>query len=436
MTDAKPTAIRQGRYRVDATIGRGGMATVYRARDLVLGRDVAIKLFLTPASEPEDLRTQEQEARLLASFSHHGLVQLFDVGIDRSDPAAPHTFLVMELVHGTDLRARLASGALPELHVAHLAFDVAEALGYVHEHGVVHRDIKPANVLLVDHASERRPRVKLTDFGVALLEGRPLRLREDDLTIGTAAYLSPEQVEGDEAGVASDVYALGLVLLESLTGQVAFPGAVTQSAFARLHRDPAVPDTLAPEWRDLLTAMTARAVRDRPTAADAALAFRQILVDELIAHGSTTGGTAAREVDRIAAASRYNVLGGGEDAAIDHIADLARDILHGTGAAVVFTDGDEVRIKSRSGFLPEPFPLEAALAAATAARIGDGGSVAAPVLTHDGQSIGALVVTGVPGPASRAADLVSLDDLASMVMHELEMRRAVRRIALARLSEP
>jgi serine/threonine protein kinase len=188
------------------------MSTVFRGRDLVLGRPVAIKMFAASAADNDELRAQQREARLLAASAHHSIVRLFDVGVDFLPDGTPRMYLVTELVDGTDLRVRLRAGRLPLRHVAHIAYDLAEGLAFLHANGVIHRDVKPANVLLVRGSEARRPRVKLTDFGIALRDERRVGLREEE-TLGTAAYLSPEQAAGEDITTATDVYALGLVLL-------------------------------------------------------------------------------------------------------------------------------------------------------------------------------------------------------------------------------
>ena len=164
----------------------------------------------------------------------------------------------MELVRGQDLRHRGAQGPLSAAHMAHIGYDLADGLSYIHHHGIVHRDVKPANILLVDYSNDdRRPRAKLTDFGVAVITGNG-PVPDDGGTSGTPAYLSPEQAAGEPVGPLSDVYSLGLVLLEGLTGKMAYPGAPIQSAVARLLHDPQIPEELAPMWVALLSSMLAR----------------------------------------------------------------------------------------------------------------------------------------------------------------------------------
>ena len=276
------TRLIAGRYRLVEPIGHGGMATVFRGQDEVLGRHVAVKLFRASAVDPDDVGRQETEMRVLASLSHPGLVTLFDAGKDdagRDDGAAgePRAFLVMELVDGPDLRKRLREGPpMTAFEAAHVGAELAGALAYIHARGVIHRDVKPANILLPATIPGMPPRAQLTDFGIArMIDGA--RLTATGATLGTANYLSPEQASGSSATTASDVYSLGLVLLECLTGRVEFSGSAVESAVARLSRDPAIPESLAEPWRRLLPRMTDRDPGQRPEAAAVAaelLGFR------------------------------------------------------------------------------------------------------------------------------------------------------------------
>ncbi|WP_411376274.1 protein kinase domain-containing protein [Arthrobacter sp. MPF02] len=264
------------RYRLQELIGRGASAAVYRAVDEVLSREVALKVFSRKGGEPELLARQEAEVRILASLIHPSLVTLFDAGTDQ---AIERTFVVMEYVPGPDLRRHLRDGAMAPADIASMGSDVASALEYVHARGVIHRDIKPGNVLLYPRSGRAgaRWKAKLADFGIARV------MEEDHLTgtgrtVGTAAYLSPEQALGEPLDGASDVYSLGLVLLECFTRQVEFPGSHIESGVARIHRDPLIPGGIGADWKALLTAMTARHSADRPTAAEAAAALEQLVL--------------------------------------------------------------------------------------------------------------------------------------------------------------
>jgi len=256
-----------GRYRIDAVIGTGGMATVYRATDEELGRTVALKIFRTDVVDAASMRRQAEEIRLLASLDHPALVTLYDVVPAIADDPASGGVLVMQYIEGQDLRGRLAAeGPLPGATAAAIGADVAAALAYVHSAGVVHRDVSPANVLLPTVHTGGAPIARLADFGIARLVDSA-GLTGTGTVIGTATYLSPEQARGEQLTPASDIYSLGLVLLESLTGERAFPGTAVESAMARLATDPSIPDDLNPAWRELLAAMTAREPADRPDAA-------------------------------------------------------------------------------------------------------------------------------------------------------------------------
>ncbi|MFH5877473.1 protein kinase [Arthrobacter sp. NA-172] len=269
----QPGTLLAERYRLGTLIGRGATASVYRARDERLGRDVALKLFTPLLGGPDGIARHETEMRLLATFNHPSLVTLLDAGTDLRDPDHPRTFLTMELIHGPDLHARLQEGPLDPKQVAHIGADLASALEYVHGRGIIHRDIKPANVLLAGTATGPRVRPKLTDFGIArIIEST--RLTATGMTVGTAAYLSPEQATGSALGPESDIYSLGLLLLECLTGTLEYPGTSVESAVARLHRPPRVPAAFGPRWIELLSAMTSIQPSGRPTSRDVEAALR------------------------------------------------------------------------------------------------------------------------------------------------------------------
>jgi serine/threonine protein kinase len=279
MSDTQNTAVAGrlvgDRYRIEAVIGHGGMAAVYRARDELLGRVVALKVIAPSSADASAVRRARAEIELLASLNHHALVTLFDAGVDEID-GSERTFLVMELVDGPTLGARIERGPLARADVSRMAVDLAEALHVVHASGIVHRDIKPGNVLL---ASSPLPMheftAKLADFGIAHLI-YSTRLTAAGGLIGTAAYLSPEQARGAAPAPAADVYSLGLVLLESLTRTRAFPGPLMESVVARLVSDPPMPGSLGSGWASLLSAMTARDPEARPSAVDVAVAARAL----------------------------------------------------------------------------------------------------------------------------------------------------------------
>jgi serine/threonine protein kinase len=251
-----------GRYRLAAPLGQGAMANVYRAVDNRLDREVAVKLF--HAGQDAAVRSRfGAEAQALARLSHPGLVGIFDAGVEGDRP-----YLVMQLVDGASLRGRLTAGPLEHDDVVLLGARLATALAHVHGNGVVHRDIKPSNIVL-----DRNGSPHLADFGIALLLDAA-RMTGSNEIMGTAAYLSPEQILGADVGAAADVYSLGLVLLECLTGELEYPGvSKVESALARLHRSPKMPPGISPVLGELLSAMTAREPADRPVAGDCAAWF-------------------------------------------------------------------------------------------------------------------------------------------------------------------
>lgn len=270
-----------GRYRTTQLIANGGSATIYRAVDENLDREVAIKLFPASTEGADDVRRQEIEVKLLATLSHPGLITLIDAGLHQGENDVPRAFLVMELIDGPDLRGRLKEGPLAETDVMQIGADLADALHYMHSNGVMHRDVKPANILMAELDIDTRPHPKLTDFGIARnIEASQITVH--GATVGTASYLSPEQATGSNVSTPTDIYSLGLVLLECLTGVKEFPGPLLEATVARLLRDPEVPASLGPDWVNLLSAMTAREPSDRPTAHETALILRQWLPGALV----------------------------------------------------------------------------------------------------------------------------------------------------------
>lgn len=223
------------RYKLYERLGEGGMAEVHRAEDLRLGREVAVKI-LRPqyAGEKSFLDRFINEARSMAGFSHPNVVNVYDVGRD-----SQRYYIVMEYVPGEDLRQLLErSGSLPAKQALDIARQMAQGIGYAHRKGLVHRDIKPGNILITP-AGE----VKVADFGIAKAMAS-VGLTEPGVVWGTTAYLSPEQVRGETATPASDVYAMGVVLYEMLAGQPPFQGEDRVAiALKHLHDPPPPFDT-------------------------------------------------------------------------------------------------------------------------------------------------------------------------------------------------
>jgi len=224
-----------GRYRLVELLGQGGMATIYRGHDTQLGRDVAVKLLRPEYGRDPDFGSRfRQEAQNAASLNHPNIVSVHDYGQDAAGP-----FIVMELVEGEDLASIIRrSGALPPRQAARIAAETARALEVAHANGIVHRDVKPGNILI-----SRDGRVKVTDFGIARAVAEA-QMTLPGTTLGSVHYFSPEQARGEQATAASDVFALGIVLYELLTGRRPWEGDSAASvAMARLAGPPPDPST-------------------------------------------------------------------------------------------------------------------------------------------------------------------------------------------------
>jgi serine/threonine protein kinase len=322
--DDRPTL----RYEFFEHLGSGGMADVYRARDNELGRDVAVKVFRDSDGTMAELSRREREINILGGMTHPGLVGVHDAGTLFHE-GRPRRYLVMELVEGRSLGHRLARGPMKPRQVADLGAQLADALSYVHSRSIVHRDLKPENVLLTEVPTFGYTLIaKLADFGVAqFVDGS--RLTSDGAVMGTAAYISPEQARGEEIGPPSDVYSLGLVLLEALRGEREYPGSAVEAALARLHRPPAIPEELPEQWRELLAAMTDTDPAARPTAHDVAATMHDIIRTMVIegrgkrerGHGARHGGGRSRNEPGVVLAN--SVIGGAVVAAIGIIGAIA-----------------------------------------------------------------------------------------------------------------
>jgi len=249
-----------GRYAVRAPLGSGATATVYTAEDLALGRTVAVKLF-GPPSEVSDAERRRDEARVLATLRHPAIVTIFDAHLDHDPP-----FLVLEYVPGPTLADVLAEGPLPRERARLLGAATAAGLARAHDAGVVHRDVKPANIVIPE--DRRDGAARLVDFGIA--DSPATTARDGFSVLGSASYLSPEQAVGEPVGPASDVYSLGLVLIEALVGRPAFPGSSPAAIAVRLFEAPPLDDPALAEDAGLLARMTAREPADRPSAAEVA----------------------------------------------------------------------------------------------------------------------------------------------------------------------
>jgi serine/threonine-protein kinase len=249
---------RIGRYKILGELGRGAMGIVYKAEDPNLDRTVALKTIILE-DDTEGRKEYEKrfflEAKAAGKLNHPNIVTVYDFGEENSV-----AYLAMELVEGTDLRLRLKDGgALSPVDAVDIAQQVAEGLGYAHERGIVHRDIKPGNIML-----QPRGQAKIMDFGLA-------RMRVADhktstgMVLGTPKYMSPEQVAGQPVDQRSDVFSLGIVLYEMLTGVRLFAGADTPQIMHNVvHVEHEPPSRIKPELPSMLDFVVARALKKDP----------------------------------------------------------------------------------------------------------------------------------------------------------------------------
>ncbi|MFD9705499.1 serine/threonine-protein kinase [Lentzea sp. NPDC059081] len=251
-------AVIDDRFVIGSLLGSGGMAEVYRAYDRATTSSVAIKIFSGPGLPDDELRLQ-REASMLASLECPGIIPVYESGTVSRRP-----YFVMREITGGTLRQRMRE-PLPPRFVARVGGQIAAVLEHVHGLGVVHRDIKPSNILLDDAEKQ----AYLADFGLALV-AEVTRVTTSGVLVGTAGYLSPEQVRGSDVTPAADIYSLGLVLLEGLTGRSEYPGGDAEAALARLARPPRIPVDLPLAWVSLLSAMTDMDPARRPSAAQCA----------------------------------------------------------------------------------------------------------------------------------------------------------------------
>ncbi|MGH2699653.1 MAG: Stk1 family PASTA domain-containing Ser/Thr kinase, partial [Actinomycetota bacterium] len=247
------------RYRVVGLLGTGGMARVYRARDELLNREVALKVLNERlSSDPSFVERFRREAQNAAGLNHPNIVALYDYG-DKDD----RYFIVMELIEGRSLSEVIdEDGALMPERAAEIARDTASGLGRAHESGIVHRDVKPHNIMIT-----KTGQTKVTDFGIARAVGGDAEatMTQTGMVIGTAAYLSPEQAQGNPVDARSDVYSLGCVLHEMLTGDAPFAGDTPLAiAYKHVRENPERASEVNSDVPDALDAIVMKAMSKNP----------------------------------------------------------------------------------------------------------------------------------------------------------------------------
>lgn len=281
---ADPNPGKFGRFQVIDILGRGAMGVVYRAKDSALGRTVAIKtIALTGSSVERDTHEARfmQEARAAGSISHPAIITIYDVGRE-GDTA----FIAMELLEGRDLRDMIGTVSLSPTQSVSIVASVAEGLAYAHERGIVHRDVKPGNIMLLHDG-----RVKIMDFGIAHMH-EPMVKTQTGMLLGSPQYMSPEQIVGQPIDHRADIFSLGLVLYEMLTGVKPFQGEDIPELMFKVANLPAMPPShLAPDLPPVIDFIVARALKKKAeeryaTAAEMAKDLRDALGEVEVAEGA------------------------------------------------------------------------------------------------------------------------------------------------------
>ncbi len=247
-----------GRYVIEERVGAGGMATVYRGRHQVIGRDVALK-FLSNESvdDPEQRERFLIEARAANQINHENIIDITDFG----ETEDGYVYLVMEYLRGRTLAHETRKGPMEPARALRIALQIAHGLGRAHELDVIHRDVKPANVFLIQRGNDP-DFVKLLDFGIARLQN--LRITNRDAIMGTPEYMSPEQMRGSNIGPPADLYALGCVLFEMLTGRPPFLGPLTALMIKQVSEQPPKPSEINPALSNTLDALVLKLLHKKP----------------------------------------------------------------------------------------------------------------------------------------------------------------------------
>ncbi len=350
----EPGAVLQDRYRLDEHLRVGGQGTLWRGHDLRLKRDVAIKFMLDPAPDSVTFRRFEREAQIAAGLEHPGITTVYDFGSHENQ-----FFIVMQLLRGRDLRGILKEqpGGLPVAEAVEFAIQTLEALAVAHERGVVHRDLKPANLFVI--AGDK---LKICDFGIAKTADATRITRPNEI-IGTLAYMSPEQCSGKDVGPASDLYSVGCVLYETLTGQPPFPPdhqAPLALMGQHLQAPPKPPQgkhVIPEQLRDFVLRLLAKSPEERgTTAADLAAELRKIdlMVGTLASSVSDPSRAAYEEGRQFGRSAAYSASDTWWDAVLagrpSMPPDLERQMMQGSALPIDLLLDNDVWDAQRRGF--------------------------------------------------------------------------------------
>jgi serine/threonine protein kinase len=414
---------------------------------------VVVRIRVYRPGDDEVRRRHHAVARLIAQLSHHNLIPLLDVdGVQEADGSS-RLVLVFEAANGRSLQDRLATGIpLTTRQACAIGFDLAEALEYLHDHGIVHRGITPGVVLLVEQ-DEGFIRAQIDELATATRTAAP-----DPLTFlapEALSYVAPEQLQGTGASPASDVYALMLVVLESLTGRRAFPDPVLRSASPTAA--PAIPETTPIALAELIRRGTSPDPQDRPSTTELARELRRVLAGEMGRNRRLAPAirSADEEEARLDALHRYDLLDTPPEGAFDRITTLAARVFDMPVSTVSIVDRDRIWFKSHFGldggeiardpglcatvvstgeavYIPDAQVDENARAnPLIAGDLGLQSYAGIPLTSVDGYTLGALSVADYRPRSLTAEQLDTLEQLASMITHELEMRLATRRAVLS-----
>jgi serine/threonine protein kinase len=443
-----PPGRKIGKYEVVARIGGGGFGTVYEAFDPLIQRKVAIKT--CEVGTPETRARTYQEAQLAGRLQHPNITTIYDFGLDGDVP-----YIVQEFLPGEDLDKRIASGEPFALgKKVKILVGVALGLEYAHRAGVMHRDIKPSNIRLLDGASA----IKIMDFGIAKAQNAEVDITKAGVAVGSAGYMSPEQICGDPVDHRTDIFSFGLLAYELLTGRKAFRGESLFKLLETVVKDEPPPiEELVPGLPPALVDLVRKAMKKEPAERyQTARELRDALVE---VHESLPPEEAITdshpllppdEAARLLALARYEVLDSEPEAGFDDLARLATRLSQTPYALISFVDRDRQWFKSRVGFEASETPREHAICSHTI--LGRGplvvGDLAAdsrfagnpfvknapglrfyagvPLVTGDGYALGTLCVLDRVPRQLTPDQIDSLSALARQTMSSLELRRRLR----------